>query len=445
MDDEVPVTRDDEGTPEGASEPSRAATGAPHATAPSPFLDETPLSGQAPVQPDATWWSDVDRRHAVLKRVGIGVAILAAALMVGAAVALIGPRLAGNDGEAPSVPVTEAPRPAPGASTASPEPTSTTTSTPDASPSAPPTSPGVPVVRAPLVAVRRDGAVWTCDEAGGGLRRIVASPDGPFALSPDGRTLALVDAASRTLSLVSIESGAVRVVGTALLETPSWSADSTFLVYTAQAAGGHDAVVKRVAADGSSRSSVGGGAMPRIAPDGRIAAVSTARSSEGVPVVVFGDAGEHLVGKRVVANAVFLGASLIAYCDAGAPGTGSTARHPSIGVVRFDGTGQKTLVKRPAAGGSAFFGDVMIAPDGRRLVYVESGDDGYSRIFTIAVGGGTVTQLSTRRDGYLAGFSADGSELLYIDGNAVQGEDTRLMAVHLDGTGRRIVLERAGL
>lgn len=443
MDEGLPGTRVDEGTPEGAPESSHDPGAVEDR--PSPFLDESPLTDQAPTQPDATWWSDVDRRHRALKRIGIGIGIGVAAVAVGAAVAVIGPRLSGTDGAQPSQPVTQAPVPAPGVSTVSPEPTSTTTSTPGATPTVPTTSSAVPIVRAPVVAVRRDGAVWTCDEAGGNLHRLVASAGGPFSLSPDGRTLALVDAASRTLTLVDAASGAVTVVGTALLESPAWSADSSFVVYSAQATTGHDAVVKRVGATGSPRSTVGGGASPRVVPDGRIVAVSTDRATGGVPVVVLGASGSKLVGTHIVANAVYATSDLIAYCDAGSPGVGSAVRQPSIGVMHLDGSGQKTLVKRPLAGGSAFFGDVLVSPDSRRLVYAESGDDGYSRVFTVPVSGGVATQLSTRRDGYLVGFSADGAELFYVDGNALQGEATRLMAVHLDGTGRRVVLEGAGL
>lgn len=443
MDETLPDTAADEGTPEGG--PAAPHADRPTEDRPSPFLDETPLTGQAPTPPDATWWSDVERRHRALRRVGIGIAIGAAALAIGAAVAVLGSRLAGNDGTSPSEPVTQSPGPAAGAPTGSPEPTGTTTSSPGATPSIAGTSSTEPIVRAPVVAVRRDGAVWTCDEAGGGLNRLVASPGGPFALSPDGRTLALVDAASRTLSLVDVASGGVTVVGTALLEAPSWSPDSAFAVYSAQAPTGHDSVVKRVAAAGSARSTVGGGAMPRVAEDGRIVAVSTSRASGDVPIVVFGPAGSHLIGTHIVTNAVYAVSGLIAYCDAGSPGVGSSARLPSIGVLRFDGSRQKTLVKRPLAGGGAFFADVLIAPGSSRLVYEESGDDGYSRVFTVPVAGGVPTQLSTRRDGYLAGFSADGSEIFYVDGNALQGETTRLMAVHLDGTGRRVVLESAGL
>jgi hypothetical protein len=174
-------------------------------------------------------------------------------------------------------------------------------------------------------------------------------------------------------------------------------------------------------------------------------AVSGTRGSSGVPIVVFAGGASRLIGSSITANAAAAATSTIAYCDAGSPGVQATARQPQVGVMGYDGTGKRTLVKRPAAGGSAFFGEIDISPDGKRIVYAETGDDGYSRIFVVPVTGGATLELSSRRDAYPVTFSADGAQLFYIDGNALQGEATRLMAVRLDGTERRVVVEGAGL
>jgi Tol biopolymer transport system component len=437
----------DDGSSMGERETPPDAAGPRPAPAP-PGLDDTPLAGGAPVSPDARWWSDVEGRHRGLRTAAIVALVCVLALAAGAAVTLLGPRLAGNGG-APAVPASSSSTAATSSSATSPSApgaasSGATSSASGATSSVTATGAEVPVKRAAVVPFRRDGALWVCSESGADARRIVASADGPFALSPDGSTLAVVDAASKTLWLVDAATRAVVVVGTAELDPPSWAGDSSFVVYAALVPGGHDTVVRRVSRDGSARATLGAGAMPRVAPGGSVVAVSGSVSATGVPVVVFAGSTTRRIGSRIVANAVCGSASLVAYCDAGSPGLQASPRSPSIGVLRFDGTGQRTLVKRPAAGGAAFFGEVDVSPDGSRLVYAETGDDGYSRIFAMPVAGGRPSQLSTRRDAYVVGFSADGTELLYVDGNAVQGESTRLMAVHLDGSHRRVVLDDAG-
>jgi hypothetical protein len=233
-------------------------------------------------------------------------------------------------------------------------------------------------------------------------------------------------------------------VGAAELEAPSWARDSSFVAYTALPGGSHDTVVRRVSRTGTGVRTLGTGSMPYVASDGSVVAVSGARASGTVPVVVY-SSGSKLLGHSINADAVAAAGSIIAFCDAGSAGARGTVRDPRLGVIELDGTGQRTLVKQPTAGGGAFFGEVDMTPDGKRIVYTENGDDGYSRIFIVPVSGGMPKKLSLRRDAYVVGFSADGTQLFYVDGNADQEESTRLMAVRLDGTGRRTVVDGAGL
>jgi TolB protein len=416
----------------------------PHGAGRKLELDETPIAGPAPVTPDARWWSKLEGEHRVVRTSVVVLAVCAIALAAGAAVTLLGPTLFGRasrGGPAPSIGTPAATGTTP--TTTVPAPSTTTTASDGAS--TPVTPNRSTFVRAALVCYREDGALWVSDEAGGSPQRIVATASGPFALSPDGRTLAFVDAASGSLSLVDIATKATTVVGLAELEDPAWSPDSSFLVYTALPAGAHDTIVRRVQRDGSGRSTLGVGARPRVAADGSVVAVSGDRSSGGVPIVVFSGDTSRTVGTGITVDAVAPATSTIAYCDAGSVGVQSVARPPQVGVIGFDGSGKRTLVKKPAAGGSAFFGEIHVSPDGGHIVYSETGDDGYSRIFSIPIAGGRPVQLTDRRDGYPMGFSADGTELFYVDGNAIQGETTQLMAVRLDGTKRRTVVTGAGL
>lgn len=404
--------------------------------------DERKVDAQGPKGPGgdddarAPWWRDRARLKRIGAGAGIAVSVLAIAAMAAGAVVLIGPQLGHRGGS----PVSEPSR----TSTASSGATSTvTTASPGATGSAVPTAPSPApsgVTRVTLVPYRFAGAIWVCDGSGGDAQRIVASAAGEFALSPDGTTLAVVDAVSRTLTLVDVASRRQTDAGPAELEPPAWSQDSSVVAYTVLPDGQHDTVVRVVGRDGGGARTLGIGAMPCFAPDGDVVAVSGVRGS-GVPLVVFAGRASRLIGRGIVANAAGAGTATVAYCDAGSPVRGIA---PTLGTIGLDGTHQRTLLRRPSTSAGAFFGEARVTLDGTRLVYTESGDDGYSHIFALPIGGGRPVLLSGRGDGYPVCFSADGSELFYIDGNAIQGESTRLAAVRLDGTHRRVVIDGAG-
>lgn len=391
--------------------------------------------------PDERWWSEADRRHrlAAVAAFVIGIALVAS--LVGAAVALLGPRISTGPRPDARRPVSgRVPTTAPGAeSTGSVAPSQTTTS------GAVTTAPSPTGVRAAIVAFRRSGAIWVATERGRDTDRVVPSSGGPFALSPDGRTLAVVDEVARTVSLVDVRSRRVTPVGAAVPDRPSWAPDSSRVAFTSQMEDAHDTVVRSVLRRGGPASTLGAGSNPRPLANGTIVAVSGERSARGTPLVVFSPGGSRLVGSGIVVNDVAPVRGGFAYCDAGSPGVQGVSRAPSLGTLRTDGSARRTLVDRPRSSESAFFGRVESSPDGRWLAFAESGDDGYSRLFAVPVRGGTPKQVSTRRDAYLVGWSADGSEILYIDGNGLRGEATRFMAVRRDGTRRRIIIEDAGL
>jgi hypothetical protein len=400
-------------------------------------LDDTPLAGGAPQSPDVRWWGDVEGRHQNVILIGVVAAVVVVAIGIGVAVAIVGTRVSSGPASGPvnvAIPETTAsvvatiPLPS-GAASTSTEPTQAS------SPAA---------RRAPFVSYRKDGAVWVVRETGAQPKRLFNSAQGPYALSPDGLTLAVVDAASQTLSLVDVETGRQATVGTAVPERPCWSPDSSVVLYTAQVEGGHDTEVVRVSRDGSSRTTLGPGSSARFAPDGSVVAVSTSSSATGTPIVVFSQGGFHELGRGVSVNAVSPLVARIVFADQGGLPIQGSSRPPSLRTISYSGAGEKTLVAKPKAGTGVFFGDVVAAPDGSWVAYTETGDDGYSRLYSIRPTGGAPIALWVRRDDYIVGWSADVSEIFFIEGNAVQGESTRLMAVHPDGTARRIVVDGAG-
>ena len=297
--------------------------------------------------------------------------------------------------------------------------------------------------RAALVAFRRSGAVWVAGEMGGNARSVAVSNDGAFSLSPDGTILALVDASSGRLSLVTVATGVAVTVGPAAQSTPVWAPDSTWLVYRNDTDAGVGMV--RVAREGAPPRPLGVGISPSITPDGAwIFAVradaAAARHVVRVPatggaatVVSSGSAAANVSETAVSASRIFFAR----------PGAGSAP--PMIGSMTLSGAGVKTLVPSPKATNDVSFTTLRVSPDGVWLAYQESGDDGYSRLFCVPTAGGAPVALSLRYDSYLIGWSASGGELLFAEGNTIQGETSRIVAVHPDGSGRRVVTENAGL
>lgn len=412
-----------------------------HPVSPAPPLDDRPIPGGAPVTPDEGWWSDVDKRHRALTVAGIVAGVVLLSVGVGLGVALIGSSMSragdGASTQTTVAPVPETPSSAVTTVPAQSETTSTTVAT---------VTPGpLPVGgRARYLAYRKDGAVWVATESGEDPKRVFSSFQGAYALSPDARTLAVVDAASQTFSLVDVATLKSVLVGRAVPDRPSWSEDSSVVVYTSQPAGSHDTEVDRVNRDGSGRARIGAGVGGRVAPDGSVVAISASRTADGTPIEVFAKDGARQVGSHIAPNALAPLASRIVFADAGGIILSGKPRQPSIRSIGTDGTGAKTLVPMPSVGEGVFFGDIMASPDLAWIVYAETGDDGYSRLFAMRAPGGVPRPLSLRRDDYIMGWSADSTEIIFVEGNAMQEEPTKLMAMRPDGTGRRTIVDGAG-
>lgn len=408
---------------------------------PTPAIDDRPIPGGAPITPDARWWTDVDRRHHVLTIAGVVAGVLALAIGVGVAVAVIGANMSSGGSGPRQQAVQPIPESSAAVETTIPLPSETTSTTAASGTPAP-----LPVGgRGRYVAYRKGGAVWVSTESGENPKRVFSSLAGPYALSPDAKTLAVADSSSQTFSLVDIASGQAVMVGKAVPDRPSWASDSSFVVYESLPAGSHDTEIDRVNRDGSGRKVVGPGVGGRVTPDGAIAAISASRTPDGsTPLEIFSGSSSTRIGLKVSPYALAPLIGSIVFADAGGVIVSGTARPPSVRVIATDGTGLKTLVAKPSVEVGVSFGDIVASPDLTRIVYAETGDDGYSRLFSMSAGGGKPKALSLRRDDYIVGWSADGTEILFIEGNAIQEEPTKLMAMRPDGTGRRTVIEGAG-
>lgn len=284
-------------------------------------------------------------------------------------------------------------------------------------------------VRAPLVAYRRDGALCVAAEDGTGEQAVVASADGVFSLSPDGSRLAFVDTATGVLALADVASGVVVPVGTALHDTPSWAPDSAWLVYTAPGP-----AVMRVTRSGAGTAQLFAGSLPSVSvANGTV--VAAAASGE---LAVWRDGALTLLpAPGTITGLATDGASV--WC-----GSLTAEGQASLCAGAIGGSDKRVVVASPQSTRAVTFSDLLLSSDATQLAFAEHGDDGYSRMFAVPAGGGSVTGLSVRRDCYPLRWTVDGAAVMFIEGNAFQGDPTALMRVTPTGGSRRPLIDGAG-
>lgn len=314
---------------------------------------------------------------------------------------------------------------------------------------APPVVPG----RAPFVAYRFGEQVWVSREDGSDAVMVADSSQGEFALAPDGTALALVDGG--VLSLITVSDLKRDEIGAAEPAGFAWSADSSSVLFVRAAQGGHGAtdVWRASRRTGSVPLKVVQGSAPALAIDGTIVALPVAAMApdpaKGTLWVLPSGRNARQVATSGLPAAATVQGGLVAYAVTGMRYTDISGAEkqidPEVWVMRTDGTSARRLVGKPATARPFGYANLMLSPDGQRLLYAEVGDDGYSRAWVVAVAEGAPVALTVRRDTYPLGWSADGQRVFFIEGNAFQGEPTALVTAGADGGGRRTVIEGAGL
>ncbi|MBA4370962.1 MAG: hypothetical protein C0418_05215 [Coriobacteriaceae bacterium] len=294
----------------------------------------------------------------------------------------------------------------------------------------------VPAGRAALVAFRVQGALVVAGEDGTGETTVLKDAPAIYSLSPDGRTVAALDAERGELILVDVASRKVKRVPDAVpAAAPSWAPDSSRVYFTAGKSAVH---ARRVRRDGSGSEQVAAEVIsPQVSPDGKRVAYLFPK----------GPGGNLLLVRRLSETAAVRVAEGIAeFTWADAAGlyysTIPRLRPSEIHGVAADRS-QDRMLDGYAGARPASFTDLHADANGTWLIYAETGDDGYSRMIALYHDGTRRRSLSVRRDTYPMGWSADGERILFIEGNSVQGEPTSLMSVLPDGTGRRTVFPGA--
>jgi hypothetical protein len=421
----------------------KAADGADAGGAGAPEAQRFEPGLGAPTTPDRAFWTSLEFRRRIIIAVVAVTAVVAVAVLAWGIWSLLNMP---EPGPAPTRSTPYVPSSEPSASsdsTASATATTTAVTTATASASASSSAAPRAAVRAPLIAYRAGAVVWVSGEHGGTPRSVYpAAGPGVFALSPNGLVLAYIDTPTGVLRLIDLTSGRNTPVGPAVTLRPEWAPDSAFLVYTRPAAAGRPEEVCRVPAAGGTVTPVVTAWKGRLMPDGRtVAAAPLPPLSPTGPVAVLSDGRKVAFAGTVRSDEVCPDVGGVFWVELGAGGEAL----PSIRWVRYDGKGVRTVVTQPSVGARAAVGGLTLSPDGKWLVYAETGDDGYSRLFAVPSAGGVPVILSPRFDGYFMNWSADGTEFFFVEGNAIQGEATRVSAVHPDGTAHRIVVEGGGL
>lgn len=296
-------------------------------------------------------------------------------------------------------------------------------------------------VRAPKIAFRVGDTVYVAAEDGSGAAKVASSAFGPYALSPDGKTLAVVDGTQ--LRLIDVASGSESFAGPAEAAPPVWRPDSSAVLFV-RAEPREAMHVWEVKRDGSGASMLVEGVAASVSPDGKtvvarrdVGPVADGGSGKGVVYVSRDGAGFRpvTVDGQPTAVAVLGDRALVGLYDS--QGVSSVI---SMGL---DGRGVKGVLGAASKEPRSAWSELWVSPDGARVAAVATGDDGHSRVSVVDMVDGSEKKLSGRRDGYMRGWTASGEGVLLLEGNYFQGESTALMRVSVDGAARVAVVTGA--
>lgn len=317
------------------------------------------------------------------------------------------------------------------------EPTEATPPAP--APSEKPTAPGQS--RVTKIAFRLGGTVYVANEDGSSAAPVMRAGNGPYALSPDGRTLAVVTESN--LVLVPVAGGGQVTLNDAEAARPVWTPDSKSVLWVR---GEPDSpgvmTVMRVNADGKGARVLKQGIGASISPDGKaiiVLPLPTADPGGGSSPVHLSLSGGAFKTVKVPGFPT----SVAVTNDRLIVGLATAAGDPAVVSMTFSGTDSRNLAGAPVGGAMATWSQLVSSPDGRSVAAVAMGDDGYSRVSVLPIGAGSARQLLPRKDAYFHSWSADGKRLFLIEGNHFQGQSTSLVSVGTDGTGRRVVVTGA--
>lgn len=293
------------------------------------------------------------------------------------------------------------------------------------------------------IAFRLEGAVWVADEDGRDLVKVANIGDGPVALSPNGDFVAIMHEGS--ITLVNVSTGVTTKAGPAEAMRPVWLKDSSAVLYVRAISGSAGFEVWKLPVSGSGAQKIVDGHSPAVAADGTIVAIPVFDPARPEAEQAYfwvlrpGDVpSRSKVAARVNAIDVMPGRVVYATGGGSLGGTG-----PVIWVAAIDGRDSRRVMQGSPGDRPFGYSDLRLSPAGKHVLATLSGDDGYSRTQVIDLDSGSVTHLTVRRDTYPMGWTADGAEVRFFEGNVFQGEPSSLMGARKDGTGRKVIVQGA--
>ncbi len=383
-------------------------------------------------------------RHKRTRQLAIWIGAAVAAVLVIAAFALVWRATApGRVGAPPppaieeAEPTTESVSPTDSAIAALPD-----TSTAEATSSTNPTSVPAPVVPGgggALIAYRLGPNLYVADEQGRNANAVALAPSGDFTLSPDSRTIAVVDGDTRQLVFIDIASRTVVEAGTVAGGRPVWMPDSSgvLLPVIADATTGATRI-DRFGRDGGSALTIGAGGMAAVSPDAGTIVLGPgagATAAEGSRVTIVRNGRPTSVKLPGLVTAVAAANDQVFVGAMGEQG-------PGLWTIPQAGGAPRAMI--PVGEGSPYT-TLSLSPDASSLAFAVGGDDGYSRVSVIPARGGSAVRLWVRRDDYVLQWSRDSMWVYLIEGNAIQGESTSLYRVGRAGNARRLLVQGASL
>jgi Tol biopolymer transport system component len=187
-----------------------------------------------------------------------------------------------------------------------------------------------------------------------------------------------------------------------------------------------------------------GGARPQIARDGVRVAITQSIDPDSNSALQVYDTSTKVL--RAVPNA--RGAETFAWASGGSlyfskDATGTTSGW--IGVANSNLTKGSLVASLPVSNPQFSAGQLFPSPDGSKVLFALTGDDGYSRIQMLDASTKKLTPLSPLYDETPIGWLLDGSAVLFIRGNADQQEKTSLFRMKPDGTHRTELVKSASI
>lgn len=290
------------------------------------------------------------------------------------------------------------------------------------------------------VAFRLGASVYVAREDGSSAVAIIRSADGPYALSPDAKSLAVVDKGQILIADVSTKNA--RNAGPAHEGvSPVWSADSKRL-YFGRSTDSAGFEIWQIAAGDAEAALVSPGSQAAVSRDGKILVIGGGSDPmpDGSSFIRVSIEGRPLAPVQVNGGAV---TAVATNGDRIFVGLSDGVRGSSVVSLKPDGRDQRSIAGIVPGDAPAVWGRMCVSPGGRRLGLAAMGDDGYSRAYSVLAEGGELVSLSQRRDTSLRGWNAAGDRMFLIEGNAFQGESTQLVSIKPDGTSRRVLVTGA--